>query len=191
MLRFGLPVLVIGMVVALLLSTAWTALMPAGRGRRESRSDRWRSRLEMAETMAEGAVIRPGWVEPDPYPIYIAALTEGVVEEMLKVEDRVAPGEVVADWWTTRPGSGSRKPRPSPSLNRQRAISKISRRPTWSLKPRIEEEFEVAEAEADKLQRPPPGSMRTGRRSRTPRQSRTSSTGSRTSWNREPLPRGS
>ena len=27
--RFGLPVVVIGMVVALLLGTAWTALMPA------------------------------------------------------------------------------------------------------------------------------------------------------------------
>lgn len=39
----------------------------------------------------------PGWVEPDPYAINVAALTEGVIKEVLVLEGhRVESGQVVA-----------------------------------------------------------------------------------------------
>lgn len=38
-----------------------------------------------------------GWVEPDPYPIHVSALTDGIVREVLVLEGhRVAAGDVVA-----------------------------------------------------------------------------------------------
>jgi len=46
-----------------------------------------------AEVIAQAA----GWVEPDPFPINISALTDGVVREVLVLEgDAVEPGQVVA-----------------------------------------------------------------------------------------------
>ncbi len=39
----------------------------------------------------------PGWLEPDPYPIYVSALTDGVVEQVRVLEgEAVAAGQVVA-----------------------------------------------------------------------------------------------
>lgn len=39
----------------------------------------------------------PGWVEPDPFPVHVTALTEGVVEELLVQEsDEVEVNQVVA-----------------------------------------------------------------------------------------------
>jgi RND family efflux transporter MFP subunit len=38
-----------------------------------------------------------GWLEPDPFPIHVSALTDGVIEEVLALEGRaVKAGEVVA-----------------------------------------------------------------------------------------------
>jgi RND family efflux transporter MFP subunit len=43
------------------------------------------------------AVQAPGWVEADPYPIYVPALASGVVEEVLVLEgEPVSAGQVVA-----------------------------------------------------------------------------------------------
>lgn len=50
-------------------------------------------------TTAGGTVLTqaPGWIEPDPYPITVPALTEGVVKEVLVLEGQsVKTGEVVA-----------------------------------------------------------------------------------------------
>lgn len=46
-----------------------------------------------------GAVVAqaPGWLEPDPYPIYVSALTDGVVEQVHVLEgETVKQGQVVA-----------------------------------------------------------------------------------------------
>lgn len=49
--------------------------------------------------MSSGAMIvqAPGWIEPDPFPLNVPAMTEGVVKEVLVLEgDRVESGQVVA-----------------------------------------------------------------------------------------------
>lgn len=46
-----------------------------------------------------GALIvqAPGWIEPDPYPINVPAMTEGVIQEIMVMEgDRVSVGQSVA-----------------------------------------------------------------------------------------------
>lgn len=46
---------------------------------------------------ARVVVQAPGWVEADPFPVAVSALTDGVVKEVLVLEgDRVAAGQVVA-----------------------------------------------------------------------------------------------
>jgi HlyD family secretion protein len=100
LLRFGLPSLVIGLVVLILLITAWTALIPARSVQVATVAIRSVeiSAEDLPRTGNQGSMIQaPGWIEPDPFPTYVAALEEGVVDEILKVEgDRVAVGEVVA-----------------------------------------------------------------------------------------------
>lgn len=98
--RFGIPLLLIGLVVILLASTAWNALVPARAVRAVTVAVR---SVEvdadaMPEMVDAGAMVQaPGWIEPDPFPTYVAALEQGVVEDILKVEgDPVAAGEVVA-----------------------------------------------------------------------------------------------
>jgi len=50
-----------------------------------------------ASATGEVSVQAPGWVEPDPYPIYVSALTRGIVREVLVLEgERVEAGQVVA-----------------------------------------------------------------------------------------------
>ncbi len=48
---------------------------------------------------ASGSVVvqAPGWLEADPFPIYVSALTDGVIERVLVLEgERVVHGQVVA-----------------------------------------------------------------------------------------------
>jgi RND family efflux transporter MFP subunit len=43
------------------------------------------------------SVQAPGWLEPDPYPVFVAALVSGVVEDVLVLEgERVEKGAIVA-----------------------------------------------------------------------------------------------
>lgn len=50
----------------------------------------------LAHTPGTVTVQAPGWVEPDPYPIYVPALAAGVVEEVLVLEgESVTAGQVV------------------------------------------------------------------------------------------------
>jgi len=51
----------------------------------------------LSETTGTVTVQAPGWVEADPFAIYVPALAAGVVEEMLVLEgERVKAGQVVA-----------------------------------------------------------------------------------------------
>ena len=48
-------------------------------------------------TLGAVTVQAPGWLEPDPFPIYVSALTDGVVEDVLVLEgESVDAGQVVA-----------------------------------------------------------------------------------------------
>ncbi len=52
-----------------------------------------------ADSPAGGAIVAqaPGWVEPDPYPLYVSALTPGIVKDVLVLEgQRVSKTSVVA-----------------------------------------------------------------------------------------------
>ena len=95
--RFGLPVAIILSTVAALVFTGWQALRPTTPVQasivavRAVETDSPRNRPDAAVVQA------PGWVEPDPFSNYVAALTQGVVKEILVLEgDEVHAGQIVA-----------------------------------------------------------------------------------------------
>src|SRR5215203_1474394 len=50
-----------------------------------------------SESSAGSTVQAPGWVEADPYPISVSALTDGIVKDVLALEGQmIQPGDVVA-----------------------------------------------------------------------------------------------
>ena len=86
-LRFGIPLLVITAAVILLLVTAWSALVPATPVQAITVAVRPVELEEVPMNMESGSVVQaPGWIEPDPFPTYVAALEQGIVEDILKVE---------------------------------------------------------------------------------------------------------
>lgn len=98
-LRVGLPVLIVAGATALLLMTGWDAWRPRRAvtaipvGVRTVEID--------AEESSRGpgavAVQAPGWVESDPFDIYVSALTDGVIEDIFVLEgDRVVAGQKIA-----------------------------------------------------------------------------------------------
>lgn len=100
--RVLLPLCIGGAAVALLAYASRDALLPAAEVRvvpvvvrtaPADPGDRGRS------ASGEGAftIQAPGWVEPDPYPVAVTALTDGVVAEVLALEGQtVKKGDVVA-----------------------------------------------------------------------------------------------
>ena len=53
----------------------------------------------MVDGLGSGAIAfqASGWLEPDPFPTYASALTDGIVAEVLVLEgQRVAKGDVLA-----------------------------------------------------------------------------------------------
>src|SRR5688572_31558437 len=89
--RLGLPIGLLAVLAVLLSYTARDALMPA-------------TAVEVVpvvvksttESSSASVVQAPGWVEADPYPIGVAALTDGVVKEVLVLEGQpVKAGDVV------------------------------------------------------------------------------------------------
>jgi RND family efflux transporter MFP subunit len=90
--RLLLPGLILAIAVALLLVTSARTLLPATPVRV----------VPVIVKVVEGAagsvtVQAPGWIEPDPHPHYVAALADGVVEELLVLDgDRVEPDQIVA-----------------------------------------------------------------------------------------------
>ena len=98
-LHLGIPLLLIAGTAALLLGTGWDLI----RVRREVRAVPVGLRTIEVEASAnparEGgvAVQAPGWVEPDPYDIFVSALTDGVVQDILVLEgDHLEAGQPVA-----------------------------------------------------------------------------------------------
>lgn len=90
--RVLLPLALVAATVALILGSAWRSLFPG-------------TPVEvvpvlvktMEGTVGTASVTATGWLEPDPYPTYATALTNGTVAEVLVLEgQRVEAGEPVA-----------------------------------------------------------------------------------------------
>lgn len=91
--RIVLPAVVLACALALLAFTAKDTLWPP----RQVRVVPVVVRTGVEPTAAVSIVQATGWVEPDPYPISVSALTDGVVREVLVLEgERVERGQVVA-----------------------------------------------------------------------------------------------
>lgn len=98
LLRLGLPVGLIGLTAGVLIATSWRALQPVTRVQATIVAVRAVETSEPLSLGSGGGVIQaPGWVEPDPFATYVAALRQGVVASVEVLEgDRVAAGDVVA-----------------------------------------------------------------------------------------------
>lgn len=100
--RVLLPAVVFGVAASLLAYSARSAFMPATEvwlapvvplALADSNDDQ----IEVGPNRDTALVQAPGWIEPDPYPINVPILTEGVVKELLVLEgDRVEAEQVVA-----------------------------------------------------------------------------------------------
>jgi len=91
--RVLLPVSVLTLFGGLLAYSARDALLPA----RSVRVVPTVSRELAAGSSASIVAGAPGWIEPDPYPMYVSSLTDGVVREVLVLESQpVKAGDVVA-----------------------------------------------------------------------------------------------
>lgn len=100
-LRIGLPTAILAATAALLLDAGWEAWRPRTAvvavpvavrlvETREARPTNW---------TASGDVVvqAPGWVEADPYEIFVSALTPGTLDRVLVLEGaRVTAGQAVA-----------------------------------------------------------------------------------------------
>src|SRR5687768_1403130 len=94
-LRMGVPVALILAFAAVLAYAARDALLPA----HEVMVAPVIIKTAAGGAAVEGAVIAQaaGWVEPDPYPVHVTALTDGVVNEVLVLEGQpVKAGQAVA-----------------------------------------------------------------------------------------------
>ena len=98
--RLVVPVsLVLGTIV-LLAAMGWQVLAPGTSVRTVTAIVRSVPSMvaDSSADVDEGSVIQaPGWVEPDPNPLYVAALTEGIVEDVIPLEgERIEVGDLVA-----------------------------------------------------------------------------------------------
>lgn len=90
--RVVLPAAILGVSGAILLYAARDALLPAVDVRVVPAVV-----LTGVQAQATTTVQAPGWVEADPYPVGVSALTEGIVREVLVLEGQpVEPGQVIA-----------------------------------------------------------------------------------------------
>lgn len=91
--RVALPLLLVAVVVALLLVTAWDSLVPGT-------AVRVVPVVTKTTEAAQGQVqvTATGWLEPDPYPIYVAALAAGIVKKIHCLEgETVTEGQPLAE----------------------------------------------------------------------------------------------
>lgn len=97
--RLGLPVAIISITTCILLYTSWESIRPATKVEaitvvmRSVETD-----TPQEETKNQGSIVQaPGWVEAEPYSIYVGALTEGIVDELFVLEgDTVTKGQPIA-----------------------------------------------------------------------------------------------
>jgi len=91
--RYALPVGLIAAAGSLLLYAAGETLKPSVAVRVVPVVVKAGAVAAAGEVVAQA----PGWVEPDPFPIAVSALTDGVVQEVLVLEGQpVKAGDVVA-----------------------------------------------------------------------------------------------
>lgn len=97
-LRIGLPFVLIGTAAGVLIATSWQALLPATHVNATIVAVRSiETNDPAASSDLTGSIQAPGWIEPDPFGIYVAALTQGVVKEVLVLDgDHIKAGQVVA-----------------------------------------------------------------------------------------------
>ncbi len=99
--RTALPVLVLLLSGGLLAYAARDALrpaMPVRVVRVVATESAGRGGTTPKPGAAAVSVLAPGWVEPDPYPNYVTALTGGIIEQILVLEGQpVTAGQVVAE----------------------------------------------------------------------------------------------
>jgi len=94
-LRVGLPAALIAALFAIFASSLWSAVTPILDVTALPVVERPGARAAQASS---GAVVAQaaGWIEPDPFPVAAAALTEGTVEEVLFLEgSEVRKGDVL------------------------------------------------------------------------------------------------
>ena len=90
--RIALPLVVLLVFAGVLGTAAWDVIAP----RTDVRSVPVIVK-EGTTSSASVAFQASGWFEPDPFPVYASALTDGVVQEVLVLEGQtVAAGDVVA-----------------------------------------------------------------------------------------------
>ena len=97
--RFALPLGIVCVCLLLLLAMSWSALAPRKSVQVQTAVVRPVQAVTVSEqSFDEGAVIQaPGWVEPDPNPLFVSALTEGIVETVIPLEgERVEVGDTIA-----------------------------------------------------------------------------------------------
>ena len=96
--RIAIPLAILLATAGLLAIVGWDAVRPRTDVRATAVAIR---SIEAAPSAAarenEVVVQAPGWIEADPFSVYVPALTEGVVSEILVLEgDRVEAGQAVA-----------------------------------------------------------------------------------------------
>ncbi len=97
-LRVGIPLLVIGATAGVLLDAGWHAWRPRTDVVAMAVAVRSIETTEVARRDEGTALVQaPGWVEPAPYEVFAAALTPGVIDEILVLEGGiVTKGQPVA-----------------------------------------------------------------------------------------------
>lgn len=97
--RLVVPTGIVAAALGLLLVMGWRGLAPGTPVRTVTAVVRTVPSMAVEQSeVEEGSVIRaPGWVEPDPNPLFVAALTQGIVEDVIPLEgDRIEVGDLVA-----------------------------------------------------------------------------------------------
>ena len=151
--RVLLPAAMLLAVASLAAWSARDALLPAA----DVRVVPVMLRAAGAETIANGSsggvvAQAPGWVEADPYPVYVCALTDGVLEEVLVLEGQpVEANQVVArlvsdDARLAHEQAEAQLAQKQAELKRARATAEAGQR-DWDNP--VERDRAVAAAEAD------------------------------------------
>ena len=98
--RIVLPTAILGLTCSLLAYAARDAIRPARTVHVERVVTKpTESPTGNATTLTSAISVQaPGWVEPNPYPTYVTALTDGIIERLLVLEgDSVEAGQVIAE----------------------------------------------------------------------------------------------
>lgn len=97
--RLGIPIAIILITGIVLVYASWNSIRPTNKVQaitvvmRDVETDTPQSPAE-----DQGSVVQaPGWVEAEPYSVYVGALTQGIVESVLVLEgDTLTKGQPVA-----------------------------------------------------------------------------------------------